>query len=316
MLVLLASCPALVRPVLHAQELLSPPSFHPGFAPRLFADFDTIVSIHSLTPVAARPVRQTYTWYSPITDLPADWVSAGTTVMQDKSVPTIFTVGAATGILLLTDHATYSASRTFYLKNSFVQHVSDAVVYLGDGTTHMGIAAGFGLYGFLANDSRAMQTGGEVAEALLATGITVQLLKHISGRESPQTAVNGTSRWRPFPSFAGYQRNQPKYYSFPSGHIATTMATLTVIAEDYPEAHWIRPVGYGLLGVLGVSLVNVRYHWFSDLPLGMLLGYGFGRLAAHHDRGDGGGAMDSQSHVILEPTVGRDGAGLAVAWAF
>ena len=316
MLVVLVTCLVPVGPSLHAQDFLSPSAYQRELEPRMFADLDTIVSIHSLTPLASRPPRSTYAWYSPITDLPVDWVSAGGEVVQEKSLPTFLTVGATTGILLLTDHATYRASRTFYLKNSFVQHMSDAVVHLGDGTTHMAIAAGFGLYGFLADDSRAMQTGGQVVEALLATGITVQLLKRISGRESPQTAVNGTSHWRPFPSLAGYQRNQPKYYSFPSGHIATTMATITVIAENYPEARWIRPVGYGLLGVVGVSLVNVRYHWFSDLPLGMLLGYGFGKLAAHHDGGDSSTGGDSQSHVILAPTVGRDGAGLAVAWAF
>jgi len=283
--------------------------------PELFANLDTLGGVHQLAQHTSTPGTHRYSWYSPLTNLPADWIGAGNLVVQPGSIPSFLVVGASTGILLLTDRSTFSASRTFYLRHSFVQHASDAVMHLGDGTSQLGLAAGFGLYGFFAGDTRTVKTGGEIVEALLATGITVQLMKRISGRESPQTAVNGLSRWHPFPSFAGYQRNQPKYYSFPSGHIATTMATITVIMENYPEATWLKPVGYGVLGAVGVSLVNVRYHWFSDLPLGILLGYGFGKLAAHHDGSNSAdGATDSP--VTLHPTIGREGAGLAVAWAF
>ncbi len=315
-LVVLSAFLALVRPALHAQDLLSSSAYRPGPERQLYADIDSIVSVHPLLVGEPRSAKPTYSWSSPITNLPVDWIAAGSEVMNAKSVPTFLAVGATTGALLLTDHATYRLSRTFYQEHSFVQHMSDALVYVGEGSTHLGIAAGFGLYGFLADDNRAMETGGQIVEALVATGITVQLLKRISGRESPQTALHGTSRWRPFPSLAGYQRNQPKYYSFPSGHIATTMATLTVIAENYPDAHWIRPVGYGVLAAVGVSLVNVRYHWFSDLPLGLLLGYGFGELASHHSTRDNSADPESESHVIVHPTVGHDGAGLAVAWSF
>jgi membrane-associated phospholipid phosphatase len=273
---------------------------------------DTVLPVHLMLFPAERPHHP---WYEPVTNLPDDWSTAGGLAVREQSLPTLLSVGAATGVLLLTDHATFHASRTFYRNHRFVQKTSDVLVRFGEGTTHIGIAAGFAVYGWLGKDERAVRTASEITEALLATGITVQLLKRMTGRQSPQMALGGTGHWRPFPSLAGYQRSQPSYYSFPSGHIATAMATLTVIAENYPEQHWIRPVGYGVLAGLGISLVNIRYHWFSDLPLGMLLGYTFGRIAAHHDPGGNGGS-DTQGRVLVEPSWNQSGAAVSVAWVY
>lgn len=299
-------------PASNAQEVHAPISLALASSQANLKDADTL-RLFQPRPVV---VENRYSWHSPITELPGDWFSAGEEALEKKSIPTWLMIGGATATLLLTDHATYHVSRTFYQRHAFVEHMSDAFVQLGEGTTHLGVAAGFGLYGLLTKDDRAVRTGGEVVEGLIATGVAVQLLKRMAGRESPATAPSGTSRWRPFPSLAGYQRNQPKYYSFPSGHIATTMATITVIAENYPEQRWIRPVGYGVLGMVGVSLVNVRYHWFSDLPLGMLLGYTFGELAAHHETSPGSTGRTQSSHLALNPSVSREGTGLQVSWSF
>jgi hypothetical protein len=56
------------------------------------------------------------------------------------------------------------------------------------------------------------------------------------------------------------------------------MATITVISENYPESNYVKPVGYSLLGVLGIGLVSKDMHWFSDFPLAMALGYEFGKI--------------------------------------
>ena len=78
-----------------------------------------------------------------------------------------------------------------------------------------------------------------------------------------------------------YEKNQPSYYAYPSGHISTAMATLTVIAENYPQQSWIKPVGYSMIGALGIGLVGKGMHWFSDLPLGIALGYILGKTAVN-----------------------------------
>ena len=65
--------------------------------------------------------------------------------------------------------------------------------------------------------------------------------------------------------------------------LALVLATLTVIAENYPEQKWIRWVGYPMLGALTIGMVAQGIHWWSDYPLSIALGYSFGMLLAHRD---------------------------------
>jgi hypothetical protein len=41
---------------------------------------------------------------------------------------------------------------------------------------------------------------------------------------------------------------------------------------------WIRPVGYVCLAGIATGLVASSIHWWSDFPLALALGYGFGTL--------------------------------------
>jgi hypothetical protein len=73
----------------------------------------------------------------------------------------------------------------------------------------------------------------------------------------------------------------PAYDAFPSGHMTTSLAAFIVIAENYPELRWIKPVSYSLEVLLGISMVNTGIHWYSDYPLAIFLGYSFGELISH-----------------------------------
>ncbi len=275
------------------------------------------LSVDTTLSFSAMPAPDRLTWHSAITNLPADWASAGGTIISPSSLPAIAGIAAATGALLLTDHLTHRPSIRLARTSPFVNDFSDAAVRVGEGSTHLGIAAAFGLYGFLASDHRALSTASQTLEALLATGITVQVLKRIAGRESPAMATRDGGRWRPFPSLRLYQRNQPKYYAFPSGHIATATATLTVIASNYPEQRWITPVGCVALAALGFGLVNVHYHWYSDLPLGIGLGYMFGKIAAGRTDPDDIAAHDAaRSRIVVLPAVEEEGGGVTIALLF
>jgi len=77
-----------------------------------------------------------------------------------------------------------------------------------------------------------------------------------------------------------------RYNAFPSGHLTTALATLTVIANNYPEQSWIRPVGYVTCAGLAVGLVAQSIHWWSDFPLAIALGYGFGSLLSPNPKED------------------------------
>ena len=230
-------------------------------------------------------------WYTMFANIPHDLVRFTCITFRLSNIPIFVGMAVLTTALVATDDESWRLSDRFYNHSVTIRDGSDFFEYLGDGRRQFGLAAGFPLY-----------------------GISVQVMKRISGRESPQMATSNRGIWHSFPNLRSYQRCQPRYCAFPSGHISTTMATVTVIAENYPELTWIRPVGYTLVGFLGVSLVNVGYHWYSDIPLGIALGYMFGTVAVH--RGDGLFAFlgnDPYSGLRVLPAVTQERTGIALA---
>ena len=134
------------------------------------------------------------------------------------------------------------------------------------------------------NDYRALNTSNELVEALISVGIATQTIKRVTGRQSPTIAIadgNNGGAWNPFPSFGAYSKNTPNYDAMPSGHMATYMATLTIIATNYPELKWIKPVGYTLGSVLAFNMLSGKVHWASDYPIGILMGYVIGKNIAN-----------------------------------
>ncbi len=163
-------------------------------------------------------------------------------------------------------------------------NLNSVFYFLGDGYTHASVAIGFLTYGLLRHDNRAAQTASQLGTAILSTGVIVQSLKRLTGRQSPYVATQDRGEWNLFPSYSTYQSYVPNYDAFPTGHLATAMATVTVIADNYPEKHFIRPLGYGLMGLLGYSMLNNGVHWASDYPLGIALGYAFAKIAVRNGR--------------------------------
>ncbi|MFZ5434481.1 MAG: phosphatase PAP2 family protein [Calditrichota bacterium] len=177
-----------------------------------------------------------------------------------------------------------------------------AMYFLGDGILHGTIAASFWSYGQLAGDERAIQTGTQCVEAILCTGIAIQVLKHSFGRETAAVATHPGGRWRFFPDPVKYGDNVPYYDAMPSGHVATLMATVTVISENYPEQKWIRPTGYSLLGALMFAMINNGVHWASDYPLGISIGYTFAKI------------VSSRGKTVIEKPLEGHAARLQSLW--
>ncbi|RMA57930.1 phosphatase PAP2 family protein [Ulvibacter antarcticus] len=164
------------------------------------------------------------------------------------------------------------------------QDINGAIYYLGYGLVPMFISAGLYTSGKINNDYRAINTASVLMEVLLTSGVVVQVMKRTTGRESPSAAIengNPGGHWTPFPSFKAYQDHTPSYDAMPSGHVTTLMATITVLATNYPEKKWIKPVGYSLMGVLGFQMMSSRVHWVSDYPLAILIGYAIGKNASN-----------------------------------
>lgn len=186
--------------------------------------------------------------------------------------------------------------------------------FLGDGITHFSIAGSFLFYGWIRDDNRALQTSSQLFEAILANGIVVQILKHVTGRENPNTLTFPGGKWWLFPNQKDYAKHVNKYDAFPSGHLATAMVTVTVISENYPEYKLIRPVGYTLMTALAFQMVNNGVHWYSDYPLAIYMGYMFGHIAVK--RGRTVQSAKNSNYLEVSPAVIGDGLGIKASFRF
>ena len=208
-------------------------------------------------------------------------------------------------------------------KQPFPTTLGSGLYFLGDGMTSVFLASGFALRGSLADDMRARHTASEVIEALLVSGTITQVLKHVAGRQTPSEATAPRGRWRPFPKLSDYNANVPAYDAFPSGHLASTMATLTVVAMNYPEHKFIWPVSSAAMGLLSFAMVNNGVHWASDYPLALAIGGVVGKTVATRGRtviraGPGtpglGPVTGQRARIELAPVIGPGLAGVRLTW--
>jgi hypothetical protein len=157
--------------------------------------------------------------------------------------------------------------------------------FLGDGTIPIVVSASLMGTGYWGKNNRLYNTGVEMATGLLSGAVLDQAIKRATGRESPSKATEPRGKWQPFTSFKAYGQNTAKYDAMPSGHIMSATVMFTVLEEEYPEYNYVwYPTEVVWLGVLGFGMINVGVHWASDYPLGIAMGYVFGRAAVriHH----------------------------------
>lgn len=241
-------------------------------------------------------------------NIPFDIYQLGKTAFSRQNLPKLGVIIAGSALLTIVDQPITNAtqqlgryinldpshkSKTLIQFNIGGFHVNameipdnanSAIYYLGEGWASMLIAGGFYSYGLIAHNYRALQTTSQITETIFALGLTTQFLKRITGRQSPFRAMdvpNGVpgGDWHPFPNPARYQKKVSNFDAFPSGHLATAMATITILAGNYPDNKYIKPVGYSLMGLLGFSMLNNGVHWLSDYPLAIAIGYTCGKIA-------------------------------------
>ena len=232
-----------------------------------------------------------------ITNLPHDAGGIVVTTFKRQSIKPLLLIGGTTLALMLADQSISNGVRQFSKNIHFnseeeyrdiinlkagktnisifkaPQNLNTAFYQLGQGFPSLLIGAGLFTYGKIHNDYRALSTASQLTETFILMGVGTQLLKRITGRQSPSNATDEDGGWHPFPSFKNYQTNTPNYDAFPSGHLATLMSTVTILADNYPEKKYIRPVGYSVIGLVGLSMINNNVHWISDYPLAIALGY-------------------------------------------
>jgi hypothetical protein len=256
-------------------------------------------------------------WYTMFSNIPHDWARFARMSFRPANIPFVVGMTVLTVGLVATDEETWRLSDRFYRNSVTIRDGSDFFEYVGDGRPQFGLAAGYALYGLVLGDQRALRTGSQLVEAILSCGMVVQTLKHITGRQSPFVSTVPGGIWDVFPNQIEYHKHVPSYDAYPSGHIATAMATVTVVAENYPEWKWVRPVGYVAVGLIGVGMANTGIHWYSDYPLGIALGYCFGMIVSHPEGLPAENApADDAPQISLTPLINARGTGLGVALTF
>ncbi len=235
--------------------------------------------------------------FSFLTRIPGDAAGMVSTTFKRSSIKPSLIIAGSTTILLFADQYIADQSKKICRDINFQteeknkdlvaikignkqtsiikipQNLNTAIYQLGQGFYGLLIGAGLFTYGKLNNDYRSLSTASQLTESFIMLGVGTQLLKRITGRETPGEASVSGGKWRLFPSFSDFQNQTPKYDAFPSGHMATMIATVTILAENYPEKKWIGPVGYSISGLVGLSMINNEVHWASDYPLAIGLGY-------------------------------------------
>jgi len=165
------------------------------------------------------------------------------------------------------------------------QNINSAFYNLGEGWIGVAIGGGFWLQGKISNNYRSLQTASDLMEGFTSAAILTQVVKRVTGRESPFERTAPGGRWQPFPSFSEFGKNTSNYDAFPSGHLATMMTTVTILADNYPENKWIKPIGYTLIGLTSFAMMNTEVHWAGDYPLALAIGYLNGRIiTARHKK--------------------------------
>jgi membrane-associated phospholipid phosphatase len=255
-------------------------------------------------------------WYTMIANIPRDWERWYDISFRKERVNEWLIIGGLTVATYLTDDITYTPAAKFYHSSSSAKNLSDFCANMGEGTTQFALAGTLGAYGLVFKDQKALRTGSQIVQAVLASGAVVQLLKHVTGRESPFVRTTPFGVWKILPNQIDYHRRVPQFDAFPSGHLCTSIATVIVVAENYPDAKWIRPVGYAFTSLVGLGMLSNGIHWVSDYPLGLFIGYYFGMLASHPeglpiiDSGDG----NVKVHVL--PNITPIGTGVSLTMNF
>lgn len=152
--------------------------------------------------------------------------------------------------------------------------------FLGDGWMHAAIGGGFVASGQLKDNDYNFNTGLMLWHGMITSTIFNQIIKRSWGRESPEVKTHERGNTKPFPSVGEYNKRTGSYDAMPSGHVMTATLTFTILSERYPEYNcYIYPVAGVWVSALMFEMVNNGVHWASDYPLGIAMGYIFGKAA-------------------------------------
>lgn len=175
--------------------------------------------------------------------------------------------------------AAFIASDSWWAKQVPASHVATSKTF-SDYTTYsfIGLGGASFLLGHINHDDHLSEAGLLAGEAAINATAVAYAFKEMTQRERPYQG-NGHGDF-----FAGGT-------SFPSEHSAIAWSVASVWAHEYPG--WLSQVAaYGLATGVTMTRVTAKQHFPSDVIIGSVLGWYFGRQVyrSHHDPELGGSA--------------------------
>ncbi|MBN1638953.1 MAG: phosphatase PAP2 family protein, partial [Ignavibacteriales bacterium] len=125
-------------------------------------------------------------------------------------------------------------------------------------------------FGQSVRDARMIMLGFATIQAILSSFLVVSILKILSGRAAPLRPggkslyfLLRTDNPADF-NFAFWENMTETLRLFwPSGHTAAVTAFVAAICAFYNEKIWIFVIGYIIVIITGLSMIDGDYHWTS-----------------------------------------------------
>ncbi len=250
-------------------------------------------------------------WLTFLKNIPGDMRDYTRNPLTKKNLWGLTAITVSTGLMIYYDDKLLNASNELSDQLGWSEQTNWRMEHIGDGYLQLYVASSLIGYGLYYDDNRALQSASQIFESVFASGTIVQLIKHITGRESPFVATTPTGRWRFFPNQIDYHNRVPEFDAFPSGHISSITAMVVVLSENYPEYTFIKPLGYLAVGLNAIGMMNTGVHWISDYPIGIALGYSFAKIAVKRGRTQIKTSLKTPPSFSIYPLfVSKDGFGI------
>ena len=165
---------------------------------------------------------------------------------------------------------------------------------MGNGFPNLLLGAGFWGYGAWKKHPKEEYAGIAQLETVVASGVTVALIKSMTNRDRPDGSDN---------------------LSFPSAHTAYAFSTASVLASFYGPKVGV-PM-YALATLTAVGRMQDNRHWLTDTLGGAGIGIAFGLLFAHINKKHAAHKQTEMDNALrVSPTSSINGPGLSLTLHF
>jgi membrane-associated phospholipid phosphatase len=174
-------------------------------------------------------------------------------------------------------------------KHSWINKSSPVITNFGGNWGVYSVVA-TGVLSAVFKDEKGVQTSLLATQAMITSGVWVNILKILTGRERPIadytfSKSEGGEWYGPFAAWdqdLATRKPVSAFDAFPSGHTATAFSIATVIATQYKDVKAIPVICYSAATLVGISRLTEHEHWASDVFVGGIIGYLCGKQVVNH----------------------------------